>query len=114
MGATRGRRISLLAHLDHDIGQLASASAILPMQVDYARAALSMLHDLPKDMVSWYDSEVLRFPLMTKAATSGVCYSVGDLCAQGVSGKNFSTLDLSRSARSGAAGFIGYGPVKHY
>jgi hypothetical protein len=29
-------------------------------------------------------------------------------------GRNLETIDLKRSARSGAAGFIGHGPLCHY
>jgi protein Mpv17 len=32
----------------------------------------------------------------------------------GIQGRDLDTLDLSRSARSGAAGFIGHGPLCHY
>lgn len=111
---TSGSRVQASAFLHHEVAQLASATAALPVQPDDIKIALSMLSDLPRGLISWYDNEVLTFPLMTKAATSGVCYSVGDMCAQGIAGKNISSLDLSRSARSGVAGFIGHGPIKHY
>jgi protein Mpv17 len=81
---------------------------------DDIKAALSMISHLPASSLSWYHQEVLQYPLMTKAMTSGVCYSVGDFCAQRIDGKNTSTLDLSRLARSGAAGFVGQGPLAHY
>jgi protein Mpv17 len=77
-------------------------------------AALTRVRDLPMSMIEWYDHEVLRYPLVTKAATSGVCYAIGDLCAQGFQSKDISTVDLGRAARSGAAGFIGHGPIRHY
>eukprot|EP00614_Pseudopedinella_elastica_P000921 CAMPEP_0172598504 /NCGR_PEP_ID=MMETSP1068-20121228/18534_1 /TAXON_ID=35684 /ORGANISM="Pseudopedinella elastica, Strain CCMP716" /LENGTH=328 /DNA_ID=CAMNT_0013398391 /DNA_START=250 /DNA_END=1236 /DNA_ORIENTATION=- len=74
-----------------------------------------LLSHLPEDWLAWYDSEALTFPLITKASTSGVCYFLGDLAAQAISGKtDVEELDLSRSARSAAAGFLGHGPIAHY
>jgi len=94
----------------HDIEILAS----LPANVDHLRVASSLLGHLPKDWLAWYDQAALTSPLITKASTSGVCYVLGDLAAQGLSGKDLSTLKLDRAARSGIAGFVGHGPVAHY
>jgi protein Mpv17 len=73
-----------------------------------------LLRDTPLKLLQAYDAEVLEFPLLTKAATSGVCYAIGDLCAQGFGGKDIHEWDLSRAGRSAAAGFIGHGPLRHY
>lgn len=75
---------------------------------------MQCLLKLPKVMFSAYNAQALEFPLRTKAMTSGFCYAIGDLCAQTIAGKNFSTLDLGRAARSGSAGFVGHGPVAHH
>mmetsp|Transcript_12450 Transcript_12450/g.15592 ORF Transcript_12450/g.15592 Transcript_12450/m.15592 type:complete len:303 (-) Transcript_12450:63-971(-) len=101
---------SVYAIFHHDAEKLVA----LPVNADHAKAAVAMLHDLPTEWLAWYDDEALKYPLMTKASTSGICYSVGDIFAQGLAGKNVKTLDLGRTARSGAAGFIGHGPVAHY
>jgi protein Mpv17 len=94
-------------------GEVANLAA-LPLQADQIRAALSALRLLPAEWLAWYDREALEFPLITKAATSGICYSLGDFCAQSIDGNNLSTFDLGRSVRSGAAGFVGCGPLAHY
>lgn len=96
--------------LHNDVQKLAA----LPANADHFKATATMLRDLPTEWLAWYDDEALQFPLMTKAATSGICYFIGDICAQGFSGKDLSTLQLERAARSGAAGFIGHGPIAHY
>lgn len=96
--------------LHHDIEALSS----LPANVDRLHAASSMLQHLPAEWLEWYDHEALTFPLVTKASTSGVCYVLGDLCAQALSGKDLSTIRLDRAARSGVAGFVGHGPIAHY
>lgn len=65
-------------------------------------AALSLLCKLPSECLAWYDNQALTFPLVTKSITSGVCYSLGDLCAQGIKGKkhfNFQNWK-SRKVRS--------------
>ena len=94
----------------HDIEILVS----LPANADRLHVASSLLGHLPKDWLAWYDKEALASPLITKASTSGICYILGDLAAQGLSGKNLSTLKLDRAARSGVAGFVGHGPIAHY
>jgi protein Mpv17 len=106
--ATPGQSVQTSAYHMHDV---ATTLAVTP---DEVKASLTMIRDLPLQWLNWYDNKAIEFPLMTKAATSGVCYSIGDLCAQGIAGVNTSTVDLARSARSGAAGFIGYGPPAHY
>ena len=53
-------------------------------------------------------------PIYYKACTSGVAYTVGDFVSQLYQGKDLETIDLKRSARSGAAGFIGHGPLCHF
>lgn len=106
-----GRHVQTSAYdlLHHEVGNLADIVTAYD-----AKAALSLLHDLPIDFLNWYDKEAIEFPLTTKSATAGVCYSIGDLCAQGIGGKNLSTVDVGRFVRSGAAGAIGYGPAAHF
>lgn len=102
----RSSRVSAYGLLHPDL-----AHSISPADLT---AALSVLRDLPASLLHWYDDQALRFPLQTKAATSGVCYGLGDLCAQGLEGEDLFTMDLGRAARSGTAGFIGHGPLRHY
>lgn len=103
----RSMKVSVYGIFHHDL-------VTLPANVDSINRAVSIIHNLPTNWLAWYDDRVLEFPLVTKSMTSGFCFSVGDLCAQGVAGKNLSTLDLQRSARSGAAGVIYQGPAMHY
>mmetsp|Transcript_12493 Transcript_12493/g.33222 ORF Transcript_12493/g.33222 Transcript_12493/m.33222 type:complete len:125 (+) Transcript_12493:272-646(+) len=76
--------------------------------------AITLLQRLPSDWLGWYGAEALARPVLTKASTSAVRYFSGDLIAQCVSGKDLAALNLNRSTRSAAAGFIGHGPVAHY
>eukprot|EP00747_Dinoflagellata_sp_TGD_P208675 gnl/TRDRNA2_/TRDRNA2_82129_c0_seq1.p1 gnl/TRDRNA2_/TRDRNA2_82129_c0~~gnl/TRDRNA2_/TRDRNA2_82129_c0_seq1.p1 ORF type:complete len:328 (+),score=26.64 gnl/TRDRNA2_/TRDRNA2_82129_c0_seq1:67-984(+) len=103
------RRVTAYAVFHHDLAR--TAVHFNPQEL---KLALHLLHDLPQQWITWYDHKALEFPLTTKASTAGVCYSLGDMCAQGISGKNLSTLDLARSARSGAVGLACIGPMAHY
>ena len=47
-------------------------------------------------------------------AQVGVAYTLGDFVSQVYQGRDAKTVDLARSARSGAAGFVGHGPLCHY
>mmetsp|Transcript_11848 Transcript_11848/g.17388 ORF Transcript_11848/g.17388 Transcript_11848/m.17388 type:complete len:291 (-) Transcript_11848:53-925(-) len=96
--------------LHHDVERLVA----LPDNVDTIKAGVSMLRDLPTEWLAWYDDEALTYPLLTKASTSGVCYFLGDLCAQTLRGKDLEELQLDRATRSCIAGFIGHGPIAHY
>jgi len=107
--------------LYNDVSAIASMYATpdwaLPAGLDPAsRLEISrdLLLRLPSDWLLWYDDEALARPVLVKAATSGVCYFVGDLIAQRSTGATLTSLDLPRSTRSAAAGFIGHGPVAHY
>ena len=67
-----------------------------------------------------YDEAALTRPVAVKAATSAVCYFLGDCLAQslsrptGAAARDPGQLDLARAARSAGAGFVGHGPVAHY
>jgi hypothetical protein len=76
--------------------------------------AVDLLVRLPVDAVRSYEALVPQNPILYKACTSGVAYGLGDLLSQLIQGRTLSTIDLPRSARSGAAGFIGHGPLCHY
>lgn len=82
----------------------------------FARAAVSadLLARLPMDLIHNYEALVPTNPIYYKACTSGVAYALGDFISQIFQGRELKTLDLARSARSGAAGFIGHGPLCHY
>ena len=49
-----------------------------------------------------------------QACTSGVAYTFGDFVSQIYQGRTLASLDLPRSFRSGAAGFIGHGPLRRH
>jgi len=69
---------------------------------------------LPGDLIHNYESLVPTNPIFYKACTSGVAYALGDFISQIYQGRNLENLDLPRSFRSGAAGFIGHGPLCHH
>jgi len=77
-------------------------------------ATWSTLLHLPADWLEWYDAQALAQPVLTKACTSGICYYAGDVIAQLSAGASMSSIDLKRTSRSSAAGFVGHGPVAHY
>lgn len=82
----------------------------------FARAtvALDLFLRLPGDLLHQYEALVPTNPVFYKACTSGVAYAFGDFVSQIYQGRNLNSLDLPRSFRSGAAGFIGHGPLCHY
>lgn len=79
-----------------------------------AAVAMDVLCRYPMDMIQAYSRLVPENPIFYKACTSGVAYGLGDFISQVYQGKTLSNLDLPRSFRSAAAGFIGHGPLCHY
>jgi hypothetical protein len=65
--AAHRTKVSAYAVFHHDVAALAAHH---PNDV---KMALNMIGQLPLSWLQWYDHEVLTFPIMTKAATSGVC-----------------------------------------
>jgi len=82
----------------------------------FARAtvALDLFLRLPGELLHQYEALVPQNPVFYKACTSGVAYLFGDFVSQVYQGRTLDSLDLPRSFRSGAAGFIGHGPLCHY
>ena len=76
--------------------------------------SLDLLARLPMDSIHSYEALVPTNPIFYKACTSGVAYTLGDFVSQIYQGRNLKSVDLARSARSGAAGFVGHGPLCHY
>jgi len=76
--------------------------------------SLDLLAHLPIDSIRGYEALVPQNPVFYKACTSGVAYTIGDFVSQVYQGRTLKTVDLARSARSGAAGFVGHGPLCHY
>ena len=76
--------------------------------------AMDLLTRLPADLLHAYEELVPTNPIFYKACTSGIAYGLGDFISQIYQGRTLSTLDLPRSFRSGAAGFIVHGPLCHY
>jgi protein Mpv17 len=76
--------------------------------------ALDLVARLPLDLIHSYKALVPTNPIFYKACTSGVAYALGDFVSQIYQGRTLSDFDLPRSFRSGAAGFIGHGPLCHH
>ncbi|EGB09882.1 hypothetical protein AURANDRAFT_4597, partial [Aureococcus anophagefferens] len=76
--------------------------------------SLDLLARLPMDSIHSYEALVPTNPIFYKACTSGVAYTLGDFVSQIYQGRNLKSVDLARSARSGAAGFVGHGPLCHF
>ena len=64
---------------------------------------LDYLAHVPVDNFHLYEAACVDHPLKTKALTSCVAYTLGDFTAQTFQGRDFYTLDLKRTARSGIA-----------
>ena len=69
---------------------------------------------IPLDDWAFYNDVLQKYPVLTKAATSGTVYGIGDVIAQSVTeGKEVGELDMGRVTRSLLAGFIAHGPLSH-
>uniref|UniRef100_A0A6U5IW89 Mitochondrial fission process protein 1 n=1 Tax=Corethron hystrix TaxID=216773 RepID=A0A6U5IW89_9STRA len=97
---------------------LAAVPLLLLSQV--SPAAIDVLHEtthavtkIPADAWSTYAAALAAAPVRTKAATSGVVYALGDALSQKMEGREMGETDVWRMARSGAAGFLGHGPLSH-
>lgn len=99
---------ALLALWEYGLGQTSGP------EVTKVAVAMDLFARLPMDAVRSYEQLVPTHPIFYKACTSGVAYALGDFVSQVYQGKTLDTLDLPRSLRSGAAGFIGHGPLCHY
>jgi len=84
------------------------------MEASAWRTSVQLFLRLPADSIHAYEALVPTNPVFYKACTSGVAYTIGDFVSQVYQGRTLDTIDLKRSARSGAAGFIGHGPLCHY
>ena len=82
--------------------------------ITYMAVSLDLLARMPFDAVRAYEELVPTNPVFFKACTSGVAYALGDFLSQVYQGRTLENVDLPRSARSGAAGFIAHGPLCHY
>ena len=98
---------ALLALWEYDLGPHAPSLTKIGV-------AMELMSRLPMDWIHSYEALVPTNPVFYKACTSGVAYALGDFISQVYQGKTLDTLDLPRSFRSGAAGFIGHGPLCHY
>jgi len=85
-----------------------------PADMTKLTVAADTLTRLPIDLIHAYESLIPNNPIFYKACTSGVAYGLGDFISQIYQGKTLSTIDLPRSFRSGAAGFMVHGPLCHY
>jgi len=76
--------------------------------------ALNVMARAPMDFIKAYEALIPTNPVFYKACTSGVAYALGDFLSQVYQGRTLETIDLPRSFRSGAAGFIVHGPLCHF
>lgn len=83
-------------------------------EVTMPAIAADLLTRMPMDALHAYETLVPTNPVFFKACTSGVAYALGDFLSQIYQGKTWEDLDLLRSFRSGAAGFISHGPLCHF
>ena len=60
-----------------------------------------------------YNHVLATHPVVTKAVTSAVVYSLGDAIAQKSEKGGTAELDVARILRSGLAGGLGHGPLSH-
>ena len=79
-----------------------------------AGIAMDVMARFPVDAIKSYEELIPTNPVFYKACTSGVAYALGDFLSQVYQGRTLETIDLPRSFRSGAAGFIAHGPLCHY
>lgn len=131
----RTARINTVAAVNCAVVTLVSASALYPLlnekivallalyeyglgphapELTTFAVSLDLLARIPADALHAYEQIVPTNPIFFKACTSGVAYTLGDFLSQIYQGRSLLTIDLQRSARSGAAGFIAHGPLCHY
>jgi Mpv17 / PMP22 family len=82
--------------------------------ITYMAVSLDLLARMPVDAVHAYEALIPTNPIFFKACTSGVAYALGDFLSQIYQGRTLENVDLPRSARSGAAGFVAHGPLCHF
>lgn len=66
-------------------------------------------------MDNWegYSSSLRDNPVLVKACTSGIVYSMGDWVAQTVEGTDLSEIKRGRVLKSALAGLLLHGPLSH-
>ena len=69
---------------------------------------------IPLDDWAFYNDVLRTHPILTKAATSGTVYAIGDVIAQSTEGRDVASLDRGRVTRSLLAGLLAHGPLSHY
>ena len=83
-------------------------------EITMAGVAIDLIARVPADFIHVYETLIPTNPIFYKACTSGVAYGLGDFLSQVYQGRSLETIDLPRSFRSGAAGFIAHGPLCHF
>jgi protein Mpv17 len=70
---------------------------------------------IPLDDWAFYNDVLRTHPILTKAATSGTVYAIGDVIAQSTEGRDIAaSLDRGRVTRSLLAGLLAHGPLSHF
>eukprot|EP00529_Nitzschia_sp_RCC80_P041368 CAMPEP_0113507626 /NCGR_PEP_ID=MMETSP0014_2-20120614/36571_1 /TAXON_ID=2857 /ORGANISM="Nitzschia sp." /LENGTH=392 /DNA_ID=CAMNT_0000403259 /DNA_START=265 /DNA_END=1443 /DNA_ORIENTATION=+ /assembly_acc=CAM_ASM_000159 len=108
---THSQLEALIALWEYDLGPI---DLDLKDELTKVSVAADLFMRLPLDALHSYEQLVPTNPVFYKACTSGVAYGLGDFVSQVLQGKDLEDIDLPRSMRSGAAGFIGHGPLCHY
>ena len=68
---------------------------------------------MPVDNWLGYLTVLRNDPVLVKACTSGLVYSVGDWTAQTVEGAGLAEIKRGRVLRSALAGLLLHGPLSH-
>jgi len=69
---------------------------------------------IPLEAWDSYENVLNKSPIATKAATSAIVYTIGDIISQRTEGVSVGNIDRGRVTRSLLAGLIGHGPLSHY
>ncbi|CAM9574004.1 unnamed protein product, partial [Hapterophycus canaliculatus] len=72
-----------------------------------------VIRRVPLDNWEGYSSSLRDNPVLVKACTSGIVYTMGDWVAQTVEGTDLSEIKRGRVLRSALAGLLLHGPLSH-
>lgn len=92
------------------------AAALLPFVSGFAPTSVAeVAARITLDDWAFYNDMLHSHPILTKAATSGTVYAIGDVIAQRTGeDRDLAELDRARVGRSLLAGLLAHGPLSHY